>query len=396
MPNGRLSAGGQIFKKTKETFLKFPYHNPIHFHFGEDALEQLPALCKGRKVLLVYGGGSIKRNGVYDRITALLSGNGILFVEYGNRTAATWQGILDGIALAKREQADAVIEIGGASAMDTGKAIAFGAVHDHLEDYIEGRAQSDNRHLLNIIIPTYPSAGSESNGVCDIMEYKGGGGELFGAWPDHCLMDPSVTLSLDPKSTAYSVWICFIQTAAWFVGNHENDIAKGFAKTALRVLLDSCRALLGNPSDERARANVMWASCVNTMGIFRSGVDHFYPWTLYSVGYIPRVAHGVSYREALAAAYPNWLAGIAKYHMQDICTLFTEVLDIDKTLDEREIIKAGCALVRELMQKGGIPLSLAQYGECPTKEFIMGALAKEDFGEFSHDEMCRMIEGCYA
>ena len=165
--------------------MNFQYYNPIHFHFGTDALEQLPEICKGHKVLLVYGGGSIRRNGVYDKITSLLHENGIQFVEYGGQTAAAWQSILDGIELAKQEQADAVIEVGGASAMDTGKAIAFGAVHDHLEDYIEGRAQPDHRHLLNVIIPTYPSTGSEANGVCDIMEYKGGGTELFGAWPDY-------------------------------------------------------------------------------------------------------------------------------------------------------------------------------------------------------------------
>lgn len=139
----------------------------------------------------------------------------------------------------------------------------------------------------------------------------------------------------------------------------------------------------------------MWASCVNTMGVFRSGVDHFYPWTLYSVGYIPRVAHGVSYREALAAAYPNWLAGISKYHMKDVCSLFTEVFGIDPSLNCKAIVGSGCEMVCKLMQKGGIPLTLAGYGDCPTKEYIEKSLAKEDFGEFSLEEMVQMITSCY-
>lgn len=145
--------------------MKFQYHNPIHFTFGPDSLDRLPELCQGRKVLLVYGGGSIKRNGVYERITGLLGGANIPYLDYGNQVKATWQGVLGGITLARREGVDAVVEIGGASAMDTGKAIAFGAVHDHLEDYIEGRAQSDGNHLFNTVIPTYPSTGSEANGV---------------------------------------------------------------------------------------------------------------------------------------------------------------------------------------------------------------------------------------
>lgn len=375
--------------------MTFQYHNPIHFHFGPDTLEKLPELCKGQKVLLVYGGDSLKKNGVYGRVTGLLKEHGISYVDYGGQTTATWQQILDGIDLAHQEQVTAVIEMGGASAMDTGKAIAFGAVHDHLEDYIEGKAQSDGRHLLNIIIPTYPSTGSEADSVCDIMEYKGYGVELFGAWPDHCLMDPGTTLSLDRKSTAYSVWVCFIQASAWFVGNHENDIARGFAKVVLQSLLDSYETLMDDPNDERARTNVMWASCVNTMGVFRSGVDQFYPWTLYSVGYIPRVAHHVSYREALTIAYPHWLRGIAKYHAEDIRALFTEVFGIDDKLNTNEVIEAGCAKLNALLEKSGIPMSLAEHGICPDREYILGALTKEDFGEFSAEEMYQMVSGCY-
>lgn len=376
--------------------MKFQYHNPIHFTFGPDSLERLPELCQGRKVLLVYGGGSIKRNGVYERITGLLDGADIPYLDYGNQVKATWQGVLDGITLARREGVDTVVEIGGASAMDTGKAIAFGAVHDHLEDYIEGRAQSDGNHLFNIVIPTYPSTGSEANGVCDLMEYKGYGVELFGAWPDHCLMDPVVTLSLDRRSTAYSILVCFIQTSAWFIGNHENDIAKGFAKTVLRVLLESYETLLKDPADERARGNVMWASCVNTMGVFRSGVDQFYPWTVFSVGYIPRVAHQVSYREALVIAYLHWLKGIAKYHMADIRTLFTEVFGVDARLADAEVVEQGCARLRALMEQGGVSLSLASCGPCPTREYVEKSLVKEDYGEFSPGEMYDIIAACYA
>ena len=360
--------------------MKFQYHNPIHFTLGPDSLERLPELCQGKKVLLVYGGGSIKRNGVYERITGLLDGADIPYLDYGNQVKATWQGVLDGITLARREGVDAVVEIGGASAMDTGKAIAFGAVHDHLEDYIEGHAQSDGNHLFNIVIPTYPSTGSEANGVCDLMEYKGYGVELFGAWPDHCLMDPAVTLSLDRRSTAYSILICFIQTSAWFIGNHENDIANGFAKNVLRVLLESYETLLKDPADERARGNVMWASCVNTMGVFRSGVDQFYPWTVFSVGYIPRVAHQVSYREALVIAYLHWLKGIAKYHMADIRTLFTEVFGVDARLADAEVVEQGCTRLRALMEQGGVSLSLASRGPCPTREYVEKSLAKEDYG----------------
>lgn len=375
--------------------MKFEYYNPVRFIFGDDALARIPALCCGHKVLLVYGGGSIKRNGVYETITKQLRDNAIPYVDYGNQTTATWQGILDGIALAKREKIDCVIEVGGASAMDTGKAIAFGAVHDGLEDYIEGRKQSDNRHLLNIIIPTYPSTGSEADGVCDIMEYKGYGTELFGAWPDYCLMDATATYSLDKKSTVYSALVCFIQASSYFLDNKQNDLGKGFAKTILQVLLDNCKRALDNPQDEQARSNILWASSVDTMGILGAGVESAYPWTLFSVGYIPRVIHGVSYREALAVAYPHWLRGIAAYHMDDVKRLMIEVFGGDPTLPEDALIEHGCAQWAALLQAGGIPQTLAAYGEAPTKEAIRASLAEVDFGEFSLEEMHHMVQACY-
>ena len=375
--------------------MKFEFYNPVHFVFGNDALEIIAEICAGHKVLLVYGGGSVRKNGMYDRITGILREQGIPWLDYGNQTTTTWQGVLDGIALAKAHEIDCIIEVGGASAMDTGKAIAFGALHDHLEDYILRKKVSDNRHLLNIVIPTYPSTGSEADGVCDIMEYNGYGVELFGAWADYCLMVPEATYSLDRAGTAYSVLVCFIQTASYYLGIRGNDIASGFAKTVLKVLLDSYQKVLANPQDEQARSNILWASSVDTMGIFRSDVETFYPWTLYSLGYVPRVIHGVSYREALTVAYPRWLKGVSKYHMEDIRRLLTEIFELDSALSNDELVERGCACWLDLMRQGGIPLNLSARGACPNRETVIQSLAPEDFGEFQVEEMCDMLENCY-
>lgn len=193
----------------------------------------------------------------------------------------------------------------------------------------------------------------------------------------------------------YSVWVCFIQTSAWFLGNHENDIAKGFAKTVLKVLLESYNKILENPKDIKARENIMWASCVDTMGVFRSGVNNFYPWTLYSVGYIPRVMHNVSYRETLVTAYPNWLKAISKYHMDDIKGLFTEIFDISSELEDEEIIKSGCEHLNKLIKRSGLSLSLSSHGKCPSIEEVVKSLDEADFGEFTHEEMYNIISDCY-
>lgn len=108
------------------------------------------------------------------------------------------------------------------------------------------------------------------------------------------------------------------------------------------------------------------------------------------------MAHQVSYREALVIAYLHWLRGIAKYHMADIRTLFTEVFDVDDRLEDAEVVEQGCAKLRDLMARGGVSLSLSAYGPCPTREYVANSLAKEDYGEFSAEEMYALIAACYA
>ena len=105
------------------------------------------------------------------------------------------------------------------------------------------------------------------------------------------------------------------------------------------------------------------------------------------------MAHGVSYREALAAAYPNWLNGISRYHMADIRLLFTDVFGINPAQEDARIIEEGCAQLRERMRVGGVSLSLS--ADAPSLEYVSHALAPEDFGEFSPEEMHRMIAACY-
>ena len=103
----------------------------------------------------------------------------------------------------------------------------------------------------------------------------------------------------------------------------------------------------------------------------------------------------MSYREALTIAYPHWLRGIAKYHAEDIHALFTEVFGIDDKLNTGDVIEAGCAKLNALLEKSGIPMSLAAHGACPDRKYILGALTKEDFGEFSVEEMYQMVSACY-
>nr|WP_300446741.1 SDR family NAD(P)-dependent oxidoreductase [uncultured Oscillibacter sp.] len=112
------------------------------------------------------------------------------------------------------------------------------------------------------------------------------------------------------------------------------------APLGIKVMVESCEALLRDPKDLRARENVMWASCVNTMGVFRSGVD--------------------------------------------------------AALEDAAIVEAGCSRLRALMEAGGVDTTLAPYGACPTMDYVKRSLAKEDYGEFTPEELHGMIAACCA
>lgn len=374
--------------------MNFEFHNPIHFIYGTDALSHLGDIFEGRRVLIVYGGSSARHNGAWDKMTKALDGRVLSISEYGSQTKCTLAGIEEGIRLAKEKEIDGIIGVGGASAIDTAKAIAFGIQSGDIRDFVEGRKEGGS-HVLNVTIPTYPSTGTEADGVCDIMEYKDGmGAELFGAWPDYSLLDPSLTFTLDRKNTAYSVLVTFIQNCMSYIGN-DNRMTRRFAGETLKLLIESYLKVLSDPEDEDARGTIMLASSWGTMGISGAGITSSCLWSLFSLGYLSRVIYRVSYRESLAVSFPVWLEGLATYHFKEIRPLFTEIFGISGKLDDETFLTEGIRYWRNLMTLGRIPQTLASYGKAPGKEAVIKELAKEDYGDFTEDEMTAMLAKCY-
>lgn len=373
----------------------FKYYCPVKIILNKEAHLELKEICKNQKVLLVYGKQAIKQNGVYQKIVDVFKQNNIAYVDYENVTNNHYQTAIKGIELCLQNQITCVVGIGGAIVMDMAKTIAFGTKHkDELNEYLKGNKKVDQQKLLTVLIPTYPSTGSETDDISDIQTKEGNEGRLKGIFADYALLNPLFTYSLNKENTAYSALVTFIQASVYYFDN-ANSIAKGFTKTVLKETLKSYDVLLENPEDYQARATLMWASAVTTMGVLDIGMNSTYPWSVYSIGMLPCYLHQLSYRQGVTLMYPYWLETMSRYHLEDLKNYFIDILDVDASLNSQDIIQKGVEKIKLLLEKGNLPIKASVYGKCPNKEEITKAIEKEYDKNFTKEEMEKMILKTY-
>lgn len=377
--------------------LDFTYGNPVRIHFGSGSLEKLPGEIKkhGTRVLLVYGGSSLKSSGGYEKITEILTENGISHVDFGGNTRPLYGRVLEAIEICKEESIDVVIGIGGSVCMDMAKIIGFGAKNDNLWDYLSGSKKPDGRPMLPVgEIPTFPSGGSEVDAAAEIEEGEGGErGSLYGMFPEFAILNPQLTYSVGRKETAYGALVTFAQVYSNYFGG-SSRIAEGFSETVLKTIMDSLATVFENPSDYDARANLMWASTVNTSGMLNAG--KLRAWSLYGCETIAEELFNVNYRQAVAVIFPKWLKGIAYHYSDTAYSYAVNVMGVGvKGKTKAEVIDEGIEATEELFAKFGIAVTFNEIAVVPAKPQILNEL--ERFGDddvLSREEVREVILGC--
>jgi alcohol dehydrogenase YqhD (iron-dependent ADH family) len=377
--------------------LNFSYNNPVTIHFGNDALEKLPEEIKkyGKRVLLVYGRKSLKSSGNYEKITDVLIKNGISYVDFGGNVTPSYSKVLEAINICKEENVDLVIGIGGSVCMDMAKVIAFGVKNDNLWDYLSGKLSPKDREMVPVgEIPTFPSGGSEVDAAAEIEDHESGErGSLYGKFPTFAILNPELTYSVNQKETAYGAMVTFAQLFSNYFGE-SSKIAEGFCETVLRVILDNTPVAFKNPSDYEARANLMWASAVNTFGMLRCGKES--AWSLYGCETIAEEIFHVNYREAVAVIFPKWLRAMSYHYSDEIYNYAVNVMKIaPSSKSKAQVIKEGIAATESVYKQYGIAVTFNEIAEVPEKEVILEALKEfEDDDVFTREEVKDMILRC--
>ena len=287
--------------------MKFSYVNPTLIQFGQQQIAALTDLiAKDQKVLVVYGGGSIKKNGVYDQVAAALEG--FDWVEFSGVGANPTIEVLDqAVKICKEQEIDFVLGVGGGSVIDGVKYIAASAVYDG-----EGWDIPTGKHTITSALPigavlTLPATGSESN-QNSVVSKEATKQKLPFASPEvlpkFAIMDPDVMKTLPQRQLVNGLVDAWVHTCEQYLTFPEGALVQeGYAEALLKAL-----KTLGDNfenQDDAWRANLMWAANQALNGLIGSGVSQ--DWATHMIGHELTAAYGVDHARSLAIVQPSLL-----------------------------------------------------------------------------------------
>jgi NADP-dependent alcohol dehydrogenase len=292
----------------------FEFYNPVRIIFGRGSIAQLSSqIPSGSTVLMVYGGGSIKSNGVYDQVKAALADYKILEFS-GIEPNPKYETCMRAISLCSAQQVDYILSVGGGSVLDASKFIAAGAKYaggDPWDLLAKGAAVNDAIPLGCVL--TLPATGSEMNAGAVISRISTSEKLYFGSdkvYPRFSILDPSTTFSLPPRQTAngiVDIFVHVLEQYATFPGNAP--VQDRFAEAIMLTLVESAEKIAVNSQDYDARANVMWCATQALNGNIGLGVPQ--DWSTHNIGHELTAFYGLDHAQTLAVLWP----GVARFNL---------------------------------------------------------------------------------
>lgn len=349
----------------------FIFENATKVLFGKGCVkEYLCCLIKGcgDTVMLAYGGGSIKKNGVYDEVVSILKKAGKNIVEFSGIMAnPTYAKVLEGAKLARESQAGLILGVGGGSVMDCCKAVSIAARYDGdvWEDFWARPGIFDFEPLPLGVIVTVAGTGSECNGGAVITneELKIKTGRDYPRCnPRFALLDPTYTYSV-PKfqmaSGSFDILSHIMEI--YFSGPDEDNVSDDIAEALMRNVIRNLRAAIRNPEDYTARSNLMWDATMAENRIIKLGkrTDFQCHQMEHQLGAYTDCNHGVG----LAVLHPTYYRHIYKDGLAKFKRFATEVWDIssDRKTDE-ETARAGIDELERFIREIGLSATLQEMG----------------------------------
>lgn len=312
----------------------FIFRNDTKLLFRNDIRTAVTEITKGHKVMFVYGGGSVKRNGCYDDIVQTLTDNGIPLAEYGD-SSREFAKIQEGIRIAKENGITMIIGAGGASVMDSAKLIAFGFYHESdLWNYVKGKNTYGLERLPLALIPTYPSSGSENGlGAVAVDSRTGDFGTAYGIPADYALLCPKYSLTLDKEMTTYTGLVTLAQLSACILGD-KNRMSYDAGISYIRNVLAATRTLQQHTDDLDARGTILMGAALSTSSRLGIGKEEPFAYEIYELEFLPEVLFGSTYRRSLTSVFPRFLQAMGKHHAEEIRNYYRDAFGFDGTIED--------------------------------------------------------------
>lgn len=346
----------------------FTYWAPTKYVFGRDAenrVGQLACEFGGKKVLLVYGGGSVVRSGLLERVKSALDLSGIEYMEMGGiHPNPTDDRVYEGIDIVRSNGIDMLIAVGGGSVIDTAKGIACGAPYEgDFWDFYCGKKIVDKALPVGVVL-TIPAAGSEGSGNSVITKLDG----LIKLslrtehWlrPRFSVMNPELTFTLPPYQTACGIVDMMAHIfERYFTNTPDCEVTDRVAEGVLKSIIAEGRKVIDNPVDYEARANVMWAATLAHNGV--CGTGRVEDWSSHFIEHELSAVYDVAHGAGLAVVVPAWMRYVAERNVGKVAQFARRVMDVTAA-DDRTAALEGIEHLRSFYHGIGMPLSFTELG----------------------------------
>jgi len=341
----------------------FTYFNPTKAHFGKGQIAMIKEeLAPGSKVLITYGGGSIKKNGVYDQVIAALE-DFTVFEFGGIEPNPHYETLIKAVDLAKQESVDVVLAIGGGSVIDGSKFIAAGACYEgDYWDIITTGGNCVQRALPLGCVLTLPATGSEMNRNSVVTRAETQDKLSFGSdlvRPKFSILDPETTYSLPPRQIANGAVDSFVHIMEQYMTYPVNaKVSDRFAESLLLNILEDGPVALEKPNDYEVRANLMWTATMALNGTLRNGVPT--DWSTHAIGHELTALYGLDHAQTLAVVMPSLWRYKKEQKRGKLLQYAHRVLNIT-TGTEDEQIELAIQKTEQFFELMGNPTKLSAY-----------------------------------
>ena len=343
----------------------FEYKNPVKIIFGKGSIprvaDEIPAKSK---VLMTYGGGSIKSNGVYDQVMNALKEYEV--IEFGGiEPNPHYETCMKAIYLARNEKADFLLSVGGGSVLDATKFIAAGALYegDDPWDFMKYRYELEVKKALPLgSVLTLPATGSEMNATAVITRDSTKEKMAFASpevMPKFSILDPECVFSLPERQVANGIADAFVHVIEQYLTFPVNSpLQDRFAEGILLTLIEEGPKVLANRNDYEAAANFMWSATMALNGLIAAGVPQ--DWATHMIGHELTAFHGIDHARTLAIVLPGIMHIRRKSKKDKLLQYGERIWGINEGSEEQRIDQAIGQTVN-FFNSLGIPCTLPEY-----------------------------------
>lgn len=367
----------------------FSFHNPTKLIFGRRQIERLPEeLAKyGKKVLLVYGGGSIKRNGLYDEIQTLLKDRFMVYELPGIEPNPRLSSVYKGIEICRTEGIEVLLAVGGGSVIDATKAIAAGALFSgDVWDIVVGKAKATDALPLGTIL-TLAATGSEMNGNSVITNWqtqeKYGWGSPY-VYPRFSILDPEYTKTVPKEHTIYGIVDMMAHVFEQYFHHTPNTpLQDRMSEGVLKTVIETAPLLLNDLQSYEYRETILYSGTIALNGTLSMGVQG--DWATHNLEHAVSAIFDIPHGGGLAILFPQWMRYVIDENPARFKQLAVRVFQVEeKGRSDKEIGLEGIRRLEEFFQSIGAPSRLRDYGIGDDKIDLLveKAMAKGKFGKF--------------